>query len=1179
MSNSTSVTDSLDDRYTRERGTVFLTGVQALVRFLIDKQRRDRASGGSVRRTFITGYEGSPLGGLDVEIRKALRHLNGDGGFVHQPAVNEKIAAAAVHGSQYIGDVDGFWYGKAQGVKWTPDEMGLANFSGSGEGSGAVMFCGDDHAAKSSVNPGASEEVLRDMKVPVLYPATVAEILWCAHHALTLSRYSGLVTALKLVTPLCDGAGTVRVDPEAPRVVLPDFEVEGRPYRKRFHPIVLATASVPIEAELMTVRLDAARAYARANGLNEVVHAGAGSRLGLVVTGKSYTDLTQALEGMGLAGRIKILKLTMTYPVELEVVRRFAEGLETVCVVEEKGPFVEDAVAHLLLGSRVRAVYGKRGPDDRPLVPGHGELNSDGLVKALGAFLEGFFPDDSRIRGRLAEIAAIESRPIPAFPRRMAHYCPGCPHSISAKAPAGEVAGGEIGCSSIDAYIHAEGRGVRYIPAMGLGGAMFNGMFPFNGNSRLIQNVGDGTLLHSGILSILSSVAHGANITYKVLWNHVVAMTGGQEISGQPGLEDFCVTLLGLGVKEVAVVSRYPERQPLTRARKVVRADQRLTLSDRDDLEEVQRGLGESPGVKVLIFDQACATETRRRRKRAGLLPERYLFIHERVCEGCGDCGRKSMCLALSPKETMFGRKTEILQSACNRDESCLKGDCPSFMTVTGGAKLRRRMPPELRTEDLPAPAQKVTAERPYAIYLIGIGGTGVVTVAHLLGFAAMFEGKAVAELNRTGLAQKGGPVESPIVISEGPQPISIPLGGCDLYLVADLLGGVNPANLCLASPGRTVAVASRSVVPTAEMVYNPDVPLPDAADAERVLNACTDASRNVFVPAQDLVQALFGDHIYANLFLTGAAYQAGLIPLEAQSIERAIRLNAQSVEANLAAFRWGRMAVLDPDRVNALARPEPLMAEMIVKEQIARLGAERRGAEKVAFYRQALDRIPIEEEAFRRAWAVRLADLVDYQDVSCAGRYADFVAAIYEGERDRVGPVRDFAFTRSVAVNLYKLMAYKDEYEVARLLTGEEEQRIRGAFDGEVAISYHLHPPMLRSLGWSSKIAFGPWFRGVLGVLRRLKFLRGTAWDPFGYAGVRRKERALIGWYEAAVRRVSEGLSFDTYDDALAVACAPEEIRGYEGVKLASVRKVEGEVDAVVTRMAEMARATAEQV
>jgi indolepyruvate ferredoxin oxidoreductase len=527
------------------------------------------------------------------------------------------------------------------------------------------------------------------------------------------------------------------------------------------------------------------------------------------------------------------------------------------------------------------------------------------------------------------------------------------------------------------------------------------------------------------------------------------------------------------------------------------------------------------------------------------------------------------MCLALSPKETAFGQKTEILQSACNRDESCLKGDCPSFLTVTprNGSKLRQRMPPHLAPEDLPEPAEKVTAKRPYAIYLIGIGGTGVVTVAHLLGFAAMFEGKAVAELNRTGLAQKGGPVESPIVIGDGTQPITqaIPLGGCDLYLVADLLGGVHPANLCLASPERTVAVVSRSVVPTAEMVYNPDAPLPDVAEAKRVLNDCTDASRNVFVDAQGLVQALFGDHIYANLFLTGAAYQAGLIPLRAASIERAIVLNAQAVDANLAAFRWGRMAVLDPDRVEALTRPPAPGVEEVIEGQMEELRKGRRGAEKVAFYRQALDRVPIPEEAFRRAWAIRLTDLIDYQDLAYARRYADAVAAVYEMERDRVGPVRDFAFTRAVMVNLHKLMAYKDEYEVARLLTGDEERRIREQFDGEVAISYNLHPPILRSLGWSRKIAFGPWFRHALRLLRRLKSLRGTAWDPFGYAEVRQKERALIGWYEAGVRRLASALSPDTYDDALAIARAPDAIRGYEGVKLTAIQRVEAEVASIV--------------
>jgi indolepyruvate ferredoxin oxidoreductase len=1151
---------SLQERYQREQGTVFLTGVQAIVRFLREKQRRDVRAGGRVRRTFIAGYEGSPLGGLDLEIHRNLALLNEDGACVHQPAVNEKIAAASVHGSQYNGDVDGFWYGKAHGTKWALDELSLANMAGTGADSGVVYFSGDDHMAKSSGYAASSEFSFRDARAPVFYPSSVAEILLFAHHALALSRYSGLVCGLKLVTPICDGAETVEVAPDLPPVLLPDYRVEGRPYRKTFQQVVIATSSIPYEAEIANLRLDIARCYARLNRIDRIVNPDVPGPIGLIATGKSFPDLLLALTAMGLEQSVRVLKLGMIYPVDPEIVRTFARGLDAVIVVEEKGPFVEEPVAHALIGSAVHHVYGKRGPNDRLLVPAHGELNPDLLVQTLVPVLREAYPDYP-MQARLDRIEEINTRAVSLFPRRTAHYCPGCPHSISARAPSGEIAGGEIGCSSLDAYIHADGRGVRYIPTMGLGGALYNGMFPFNGNAHLFQNVGDGTVLHSGLITIFSSISHGANITYKILWNHVVAMTGGQNITGQPTLDEFVMVLLGLGVKDIAVVSKYPERVSLERVRSVLSPDRTVRLEPRDRLPAVQQELAKKPGVKILIYDQECATEARRRRKRQGATPERFVFINEDACEGCGDCGQQSMCLALYPTETAFGPKTTILQSACNQDASCLKGDCPSFVTVTprAGGRLRQPKPPELAETDLPEPARKATIDGTYAIHIIGIGGTGVVTVAHLLGFAALFEGRKVNELNRTGLAQKGGPVESPVILGDPDMPLSsfIPAGGCDLYLAADIVGAASPANLQVAHPDRTVAVVSRSSIPTAEMVYNPQMPFADVEAMERTIDRFTRASDNVYIDAQEYAVRLFGNHIVANIFHLGVAYQAGYIPLKAEHIERAIRLNGQAVETNLQAFRWGRMAVLDRARLDRILAPPPAPVEAVIQGRVGRFAPKQAAACKTL-----LERVPIAHEPFQRMWAIRVADLMAYQDAAYARRYVDTIARVYEADCRHKGEDHHYRLTYWAAFMLYKLMAYKDEYEVARLLTGPAEQNIRDAFEGPVDLSYHLHPPLLRARGLDRKLRFGPWFRPVLHLMARCRFLRGTRFDPFGRTGARREERALIGWYERLLDASIALLNPATYPDIVELVRTPDGIRGYEEVKHRAAVRVQRQAE-----------------
>ena len=1159
MTTETLQEPSLQDRYLKERGTVFLTGIHAIVRFLLDKQRRDALTGGPVRSSFIAGYEGSPLGGLDLEIRQQSSLLNEAAPFVHQAAVNEKTAAAAVHGSQYAGDVDGFWYGKAHGVKWALDEFSLANVAGTGRNSGVVLFAGDDHMAKSSGYPASSEQALRDARIPVFYPASVAEVITYAHHALALSRYAGVVCGMKLVTPICDGAETVDVNPGLPKVTLPprtsDGQLGEQLYEKRFHQVVISTQSIPFEEELTTVRMEIATEYARMNGIDTVRNPESDSPLGIVATGKSYADTVQALRLLDLEDRVPILKLGVIYPINQRTIRDFARRLRTVVVVEEKGPFVEEAVAHALVGTGVENVFGKRGPDDRRLIPAHGELNPDLLTLLLGPMLQEVFPS-APVTVRLEELNAIAERDPGSFPRRTAHYCPGCPHSVSARAPEGEVAGGEIGCSSLDAYIEADGRGVRWIPTMGLGGAIYNGMFPFNGNRHLFQNIGDGTVLHSGLITLFSSISHGANITYKILWNHVVAMTGGQDITGQPSLDDFVLILLGMGVGDVTVVSKYPDGVSLKRSRAALKRDQHLLLEPRTRLDEAQERLARKPGVKVLVYDQECATEQRRRRKRQGISPDRYVFIHERVCEGCGDCGQQSMCLALAPKETEFGFKTDILQSACNQDLSCLKGDCPSFITVepVGDARPRETVCPTLDATDLGEPRQKAVIDREYAIHLIGIGGTGVVTVAQVLAVAALFDGKKVNEMNRTGLAQKGGPVESPIILGEGRVPPSsyIPGGRCDLYLAADLAGAVNPLNLQVAFPRRTVAVVGSTGVPTARMVYDPQMPGADVPAMERQIDRYTRAGENLFIDAQEYAVRLFGNHIVANVFLLGAAYQAGHLPLRAESIERAIHLNGQAVETNIQAFRWGRMAVYDRDRLDACVEdPQP------DAERLARRYSDMLGGKKSDAYRSLIGRVPVREESFRRTWIVRVGELIAYQGVPYAERYVQRMERIVAADERHGGVERDYLLSANAAFMLHKLMAYKDEYEVARLLASPAEPDVEDRFDGPVKVSYNLHPPLLRAWGLDRKLRLGPWFRPFLRIMARCKGLRGTRFDPFGYTAARREERELVTWYESLLDQALDVLTAENYPDVSELLRLPDEIRGYEQVKRRSVLRV----------------------
>lgn len=1150
----------LSDKYRLEKGTLFLTGVEAIVRLLLDKQRRDRDAGDGVNQTFVTGYEGSPLGGLDLAVVEQLDLLNELGRTVHRFGINEKTAASAVLGSQYApsGDVDAFWYGKAHGTMWIPDEAWLANLAGtSGRGS-MILLCGEDHRSKSSVSPGTSDWALRASLVPVFYPASVEDVLRLGAHAIALSRWLGVVTALKLVTPVCDGAATVRADAARVPVVIPEPG-----YEKRFHPIVMALGALPMQRELVERKVPLVEAYVAANGLNRARHTDAGGPLGIVASGKSAIDVEQALRLLG--ARVPILQLSVTWPLDGAAIRQFAQdsGVGQVLVVEEPGPFVEDGVKAALWGTGVRAVVGERDERGRPLVPSYGEIDPEVLAGILAPRLgaSGMTPAGADALERVERILA---RQYPAVPKVAPMSCGGCPYNTF-RDLAGEKPGGAIGCSSIRA-MDAYDNGVLYIPTMGAGGSIYSGTAPFNGNRHIFQYLGDGSYFHSGRGAIQSCVQGDVNITFLLLYNGAVALTGGQRPGGQRSVGEVAREVLALGVREVGIVSASPEaHEPLADAR-------RVQLFRLDQNADAIAHFREAPGTTVLILDKECATEKGRRRRREDLTPNRYVFVHEEICEGCGDCLRKSEgCAALFQVETELGDKTQVRQGSCVQDELCLDGECPSFVTVTpvGGTRLRQRHPTPVDGA-LPEPSRRdLDPDEAFAILAVGRGGTGVVTVSHLIAYAAMLDGLTVYLANNTGLAQKGGPVEAPIQLSRTGQPVFHRLlpGSADLYLGFDLLRAAEPANLRYASTDRTTAIVSTTRVPTAELNRNPDRRFPDPDRLAALIDGCTRKGGNVYVDTYWLAEGLFADVIYANVILLGVACQAGQLPLRPASIERVIRLNGKAVDDNLQAFRWGRLAVADPGRLEAVLGSRRPDDAQVVTEGRRRLAGVP-GA--VALHDATLRELDLSPEG-ARVVSYRLAELTAYQDTRYAARYADRLRRVRAAERRTAEGAADGgeALTLAVARSLHRLMAYKDEYEVGRLATrGASAARVRDLFDGPVRIAHNLHPPTLRPLG-IGRIRVGPWARPLLALLYRMRGLRGRAWDPFGRTPCRRLERELVVWFEGIVDElaaaVREGADREL---ALQIAAAPERIRGFEQVKAASARQVRDELGPLLARL-----------
>ena len=1147
---------ALDDKYALESGRVFLTGTQALVRLPMLQRRRDDDAG---RKTgvFVSGYRGSPLGGYDKALWQARAFLARHD--IHfQPGVNEDLAATAVWGSQQLGMVGptrydgvvGIWYGKGPGVDRCGDAIRHANSAGTARHGGVLMLLGDDHGAKSSTLPHQSDFAMVDAMIPVLHPAGVQEFLDLGLHGIAASRFSGLWTGFKCVTAIVDSSATASVDPARVDTALPeDFAMPEGGLNIRW-----PDDRFEAEERLHEAKLAAFRAYARRNRLDRIAWDSPQPRIGVAASGKSWLDVMQALDDLGVdsdmaaALGLRLYKIALAWPLEPEGLRRFADGLEEIVVVEEKRGLIEDQVKSLLYGAaRAPVVVGKRDEAGAPLFPAARELSADHVAQVLARRLaarggaEGL---PARLSNRAARIAAAAAPPESGGAKvlRTPYFCSGCPHNTSTRVPEGSRALSGIGCHFM---AQSMDRNTATYSQMGGEGAPWIGQAPFADEDHVFVNIGDGTYFHSGLLAVRAAVAAGVNATYKILYNDAVAMTGGQPIDGSLSVAQITHQLHGEGVKTIAVVADDPGKYP-------VGADfaRGVRVHPRAELDSVQRALRAAGGVTALIYDQVCATEKRRRRKRGRMAdPARWTVINDLVCEGCGDCSTASNCVSVEPLETPFGRKRQIDLSTCNKDFSCVDGFCPSFVTVEGGALRKaaaRAAAPDPSSPDwgpLPEPAIAESGA-PANIVVAGIGGTGVVTIGAVLGMAAHIAGKACTVLDSVGAAQKGGAVLSQIRIAAAADrlhALAIGRGRADLLLGCDVVVAAGRDALSRLDAERAAAVVNTHNAPVAAFVRDPDIDF--ARDANRALVARAAApGKAEFVDATALAVALFGDAIAGNMLLLGLAWQKGLVPVPAAAIERAIDLNGVAAAMNRAAFAWGRRAALDPAAAMRAAR--------------AGSGADASGA----------DEAEADDDDLDRAVARRAAFLADYQDAAYAARYRAIAARARAAEAALPGESERFA--RAVARGAFKLMAYKDEYEVARLHADRRFlDSISARFSGRYRLKFHLAPPLFArrdpATGRLVKRAYGPWLLPVFRVLAALRRLRGTPFDVFGHTRERREERALAAGYAELVEELAGALAPGNHALACELAELPERIRGYGHVKaraLAEARALEAE-------------------
>ena len=1171
----------LDAKYRAEAGQVFLTGTQALVRVPFEQMRRDRAAG---LRTgcFVSGYPGSPLGGFDQELA-AQRNLMSELDVVHRPGLNEELAATAVMGSQMLGSfgaheydgVVGVWYGKAPGLDRASDAIRTAMYPGTTSAGGALAYVGDDPACKSSTLPSNSLQSLIDLTLPTLYPGNMQEVIDFGIHGIAMSRASALWTAIKIDTGIADGAGTADVSGTRLAIAVPmspDGVQAGRAANGSLSPLTITAT----ERDIFEQRIPIALEYGRLNRLNAITHDAPSGWLGIVAAGHVYYQVVEALERLGLDDEalrrlgVRLLRVGMVYPFDRDLVRTLAAGLDEILVIEPKRPLIETMVRDALYGTSDQPrVLGKLDPEGASLVPMHGVIDADVVTPALVARLTQRI---SRDQLRLPDAPTRQRIMLPLIPRTP-YFCSGCPHNTSLPVPQGSLVGAGIGCHSMVAFLDPERAGnVTGVTMMGGEGAQWIGASPFVDAAHTFQNLGDGTFFHSGSLAIRAAVAAGVNITYKVLYNRAVAMTGGQDPVGLIAVPAMVDALVAEGVQRVIVTT-----EDLARYRGV-QLPKAAQVWERSRIMEAQESLRAISGVTVLVHDQQCAAEARRLRKRGQQEdPTMGVVINHRVCEGCGDCGVQANCLSLQPIETEFGDKTAIDQTSCNKDYRCIDGDCPSFLTVEPahtprwmsriGARRRadRRGPrrdsprPVVESAELPDP-QPIVDVDDFAVRMPGIGGTGVVTVAQVLGTAALLDGRHVASMDQTGLSQKGGAVVSDLRISRTPIEggNKIVAGSLDLYLVFDVIAGLNEANLQGADPSRTVAVVSTTKTATGLQIGRPNLKQPSETAILSALGSMTREHDNIALDATRLATDLFGRATGANVLLVGIAFQAGAMPLSASAIERAIELNGVAVDANLQAFRYGRLWVIDRERVEGEARSASRAVPRLKPSAVTLVGTLGFGAE--------LDDLVL----------LRASELIDYQDESYARRYVELVARAVAAEQQVAAGSTRLAAT--VARNFFKVLAYKDEYEIARLhLLGAADAAIEAAAAGDaVKISWNLHPPTLRALGMDRKLRLGPWFAPAMRALRAGKRLRGTALDPFGRAAMRRLERSLVDEYEAIVDEIIQVLDEDRFEAAVALAALPDMVRGYESVKEASVERYRvrlGELRASITGSTTLAR------
>ncbi len=1155
----------LDDKYTATSGRVYLTGTQALVRLPLEQRQRDLAAGHNTGG-YISGYRGSPIGAYDQALWRARSHLD-----THHvrfvPGLNEDLAATAIWGTQQLHCFPGarydgvfsIWYGKGPGVDRTGDAFRHANQAGSAPLGGVLAIGGDDHGAKSSTVAAQTDHIFIAVSMPVLAPATVQDYLDLGLHGFAMSRYSGCWVGFKSVTDTLETAGIVDVSPERMRIVLPEsFAMPPGGLNARWP----EEPFLKLEERLARWKIPAALAYARANRLDRNVLGrpdSSGCALGIVSSGKGWLDTMQALADLGIDQQaaellgIRVYRVAMPWPLEPEGLREFCAGCDEILVVEEKRALIETQIRdHLYSMVERPRVIGKRDETGAPLLPEAGELTPGMIARVLvdrlrrlqGHGRSGAMPPAllERFYRRLAELdgreRALARATVPI--ERIPYFCSGCPHNSSTKVPEGSRANAGIGCHYMAQWMD---RSTASFTQMGGEGMTWVGQAPFSSTGHVFQNIGDGTYFHSGSLAIRHAIATNTPITYKILFNDAVAMTGGQPHDGKLTPDRIVAQVLAEGVGKLVVVTDEPDKYPSGYFPAGV------PVRHRDELDAVQRELREHPGVSVLLYDQTCAAEKRRRRKRGQYPdPDKRAFINEAVCEGCGDCGLKSNCVSIEPVETEFGRKRAVNQSSCNKDFSCVNGFCPSFVTVEGG-KPRRGQSGRISSEsagialaDIELPA----IDGAWSILVTGIGGTGVVTIGQILGMAAHLEGKGVTVLDMAGLAQKNGAVMSFVRIAADPALLHAPRIGAasaDAVLGCDVVVTAGRDSLMRMLGGRTRVAVNVATTPTADFTRNADWQFPLGRMEQSIVDVVGSEAAS-FVDATRLATGLLGDAITVNLFMLGYAWQRGMVPLSARAIERAIELNEVSVSTNLEAFRWGRRAAVDPARVEQLAvPPKTLPTSRILSDTLDALIARR-----VDF-------------------------LVDYQNEAWASRYRSLVEKVRAAERalgreDIAGAAASsMPLTEAVARYFFKLMSYKDEYEVARLYTtGEFEQRLREQFEGDWRLRFHLAPPLLakrNERGELVKRAYGPWVLTVFRVLARLRGLRGTALDVFGYTEERRTERQLIDDYERMVTDLLGDLGQGGRDSAIDEAAMssalkllsfPDAIRGYGHVKEAKL-------------------------